>query len=240
MNITQLSISIWTAALAGALAVLLVLTSYFILEPVVSRAQSANEIFTVQQTITTEISFVASTSVNNMAPALSGVTGGYATGTAQAAVLTNNQTGFNMTIDFGSTTQTNDAMQGDTNGGYISNFDIGATTTPLYTFDDPLASQAAEFAYTVNASDTADIHSNFLSNGTNCGIEGGSYEANNCWMAPSTTNAYLIIDRDTATPSGSGSTTTVQFKVAVPSNPNPALPNDTYTATVTLTASVNS
>lgn len=237
MNVTTITRSVWTAALAGVLALLLLLLSYFILEPVVSRAQ-ATEIFTVQQSITAEISFVASTSVNNMAPSISGVSGGYSTGTAQAAVLTNNQTGYNLTIEFGSSTQVNDAMQGDTNGGYISDYDLGATTTPNFTFTDPSAGGESVFAYTVNASDTTDIASGFLDNGTNCGA-GSSYTANRCWMAPSTTNAYTIIDRSSATPTGSGSTSTVQFKVAVPSNPNPALPNDTYTATVTLTASVN-
>lgn len=238
MNVTTLSRSVFTSAIAGLLAVMLLLTSYFVLEPVVSRAQSANEVFTVQQTITAEISFVASTSVNNMAPNLSGVTGGYSTGTAQAAVITNNQTGFNMVINFGTSTQTNDAMRGDTNDGYISDYNLGATTTPNFLFSDPTAGSEAVFAYTVNASNTADIASDFRDNGTNCGA-GSGYTANRCWMAPSTTAFATIINRSTATPSGSGSTTTVQFKVAVPSNPNPALPNDTYTATVTLTATVN-
>lgn len=238
MNSTHIINSTWSAFVAAVLAVLLILLSYFVLEPIVGRAST--EVFTVTQEITAEISFSASTTDVTMSPSLSGVTGGYASGTAQALVLTNNATGYNMDIRFGtSTSHTVAKMLGATNGGYINDYSLAGapTTSPDFTFSIGGAGTPGEFAYTVTASDSGDVDANFLDNGTNCGQAGGSMTTNRCWMTPSSTD-YRIIDRSTATPDSS-STSTIQFLVAVPNSPNPALPNDFYTATVTLTASVN-
>lgn len=228
--------SVVSSLVASALLVALVMVSFFALEPVVTRAQldEANETFNVNQTITAEISFAASTTDVTMSPNLNGLTGGYSTGTAVARVLTNNTSGYNMTIIFSGT----DAMQGIANGGSIADYTLGsATTAPDYQFSIGGAGTQGEFAYTILASTTADVDGSFLDNNTNCDVTGGTYEVNKCWMTPSTT-AFQIIDRSTATPL-SGATTSVRFKVAIPTNPNPAIPNDTYRATVTLTATVN-
>jgi len=239
MNITQLTKSIWTAAVAALLAVLLVLLSYFMFEPVISRAQS--DVFEVSQTILSEISFSASTSDVVMSPSISGLTGGYATGTTQARVLTNNATGYNMDIRFGTTSGvTNNIMWGDVNNDSIGNYSSSTGPgTPDYNFQDPTTGSESLFAFTVAASSSDDVTAAFEDNGSSaCGSESyGSFTTDRCWMAPTTT-AFSIINSSTATPS-SGATTTIRFKVAVPNSPNPALSNDTYVATVTLTATTN-
>lgn len=242
MELQYITRTLIGSLVASVTIVALAAATFMAFEPVISIAQTS-ETFTVQQTITSEISFVASTSVNNLAPGIAGQTGGYATGTAQVAVLTNDSNGYNMTIRFGTSTAHEVAkMRGDVTSSFINDYTLAtATTTPDYVWQDNGTGQAGEFGFTVNASDTTDIHQNFFDNNTNCGIasaNGGSYEANRCWMEPTST-AYTIIDRGTATPAGSGATTTIQFKVAVPGNPSPTLQDDTYTATVTITATAN-
>lgn len=238
MDVAYLIRSIWTSAIAASLTVLLIMLSYFILEPVVSRAQT--DVFEVSQVIVSEISFAASTSDVTMAPNINGLTGGYASGSTQARVRTNNSTGYELRIRFGTTTGvTNNIMWGDVNNGSIGNYTPTAPGTPDYNFSDPTSGSASKFAFTVRASTSDDVTGSFEHNGSNaCGSEsGGSFTANHCWMAPTTT-AFLIVDSSAATPD-SGATSTIQFKVAVPNSPNPALPNDTYVATVTLTAITN-
>jgi len=99
-----------------------------------------------------------------------------------------------------------------------------------------------EFAYTVSASNTPDLDQTFLDNGTNtCGT--GSLDTggnSTCWFnasstGPGATIAEPIINRTSPT-LATGATTTIFFRVELPSNPNPTIALDTYTATATLTA----
>jgi hypothetical protein len=53
-------------------------------------------------------------------------------------------------------------------------------------------------------------------------------------MGATSTSNYRIINR--STPAGEGATTSMTFRVQVPSSPSPALDEDFYTATATLTA----
>lgn len=238
MNVSHFINSVWASAVAASLAILLLLLSYFILEPVVSRAQS--DVFEVSQTIISELSFAASTSDVVMSPSINGLTGGYASGSTQARIRTNNSTGYELRIRFGTSTGvTNNIMWGDVNNGSIGNYAPTAPGTPDYNFSDPTSGTPSKFAFTVLASTSDDVTGSFEDNGSNtCGSEaGGSFTVGRCWMAPTTT-AFQIIDSSAATPD-SGATSTIQFKVAVPSSPNPALPNDIYVATVTLTAVTN-
>lgn len=230
MKIAYITSSLWSSLLAATLMSLLVLGSFLVLEPVVSSAASANDEFEVTQVVTEEISFTATASDVSMSPNLAGITGGTAYGSTSVRVRTNNSAGYNMTIDFSTST----AMQRDGGGAYISNYSPASAGTPDYTFG---TETFAQFGYTVVASTTADTDATFLDNGSNTCATGASNGVATCWYNPSTT-AETIINRTTST-AASGATTTIAFRVHIPNNPSPAIPTGTYTATATLTATTN-
>lgn len=239
MNRTHLFNSAKSALVATLTIALIGLASYITLEPVASRA--AVEIFTVSQGITAELSFLASTTDVTMTPTIAGLTGGTANGQAIAVVTTNSAGGYNMTLEFSSST----AMYGEVQNGEIKNYTPANANLPDYTFAIGGTGTQGEFAYSVSASTTSDLDQTFLDDGaTNCGT--GSTDTGGvatCWYAASSTVALglgapiaeKIIDRATPTGAG-GATTTVHFRVSVPSSPSPAITVDTYTATATLTA----
>lgn len=228
MNLTYISRSAWSALVATLLVSLLVLASFFMLEPAVGRAQ-VTDTFEVTQQITAEIAFLTTANDVTMSPSIAGLTGGTSNGSASVRVNTNNSAGYNMTIAFSSTT----AMILDGGGGVINNYAPASTTNPDYTFANETF---AQFAYTVVASTSADLDLSFRDNGSACGVSTGN-TVNTCWFDPDDA-AEVIINRSTET-ALSGSTSTVAFRVNVPSNPSPAVPTGFYTATATLTATVN-
>ncbi len=207
----------------SAVAAMLVLAvSFTFVEPQVT--QAVGNTFKITQSVTAEISFLATSSAVTMVGPLAGITGGNATGSTYVVVQTNSTGGYNMTLSFSGTP----AMRGDATGN-ASIVNYGTTTEPTYNF---FASSSAVFAYNVSASTTADLDQSFLNNGTACNA-GAGYTANTCWMGASTTGFQIINRLVAATTSA---TTTLQFKVNIPNNPTPALQSDTYTATATLTA----
>lgn len=212
-------------------------STFFVIEPVAG--QAAVEIFTVSQSITGEISFYASTTDVVMSPSIPGVSGGTANGAAVAIVNTNNPTGYNMTIEFATGT----AMVGEGTGNVINNYTPTNPNAPDYSFSIGGAGTPGEMAYSVVASSSGELDLTFRDNGSDtCGVGAGN-ATNTCWYNASTTDgstpiAEQVILSAAATPS-SGSTSTIKFRVSVPTNPAPALPVDTYTATATLTAVTN-
>ena len=212
-------------SLIGTIAGCLILAICFLgLEPRVG--QAITNTFTISQSITSEISFLASSTGVSMTGPIAGITGGNATGSTYVVVQTNSAGGYNMNISFSGTP----AMRGNATGNTgIVNY--GTTSEPTYNF---FASSSAVFAYSVLASTTADLDQSFLNNGNACNTGAGS-TANTCWMGPSTSNFQIVNRLVAATTSA---TTTLVFRVNVPSNPSPALQSDTYTATATLTALV--
>lgn len=236
MSITQITHhNRASVALVGSLIVSMVGAFSFVLfEPVVGQAQTSNpHDFTVTQTITDEISFLVEAADVTMVGTIQGLSGGYATGTTYAVVRTNDQDGYSMTLEFSD----DPAMNAVGTTTSINDYTPAADSTPDYNWTDNSAGQAAEFGYTVYASNTSDVVQKFLDNGSACGT-GSNNTLNKCWYSASTTpNAETIVNRSTESPDGA--TTTLRFKVAVPSNPSPALPADTYVATGTLTATNN-
>lgn len=217
-------------ALMYAFSAILVMALLFslILEPTLGRAAaSANDTFLITQQITDEISFLVPAADVTMVGSIQGVTGGYATGTTYAVVRSNSNSGYTMDISFSNAP----AMRGtSTLSTAIRDFATSSTMMqPSFAF---VSSTSAQFGYTVSASTTSDLDPSFLNNGTICN-SGAGFTANTCWMTPSTT-AYRIINRSTSAPTGA--TTTLTFKIEVPSNPSPAVEEDFYVATATLTA----
>lgn len=214
----------------------LALYSAFIsLEPQVG--QSANKQFEITQTVTEEITFVLAPSNVTLSPALSGITGGTSNGATQVRVRTNNSTGYSMTM----VASTSPAMQGDTQGDTIEDF--STTTNPMaepefnFTETEVPDTPGHAFGYTVEATTSTDVDQSFLDGGSSDCNTGSTQTASSCWIGASTT-AYTIINRASETP-GSGATTTLRFRVVIDANATDTTSEDTYTATTTLTATVN-
>lgn len=221
------------AILLGVSISIVLMLVYLALEPVIGRSATTNDTFTVSQEITGEISFATPASDVTLDPPISSLTGGTSTGETQVIVATNNSSGYNMTIHFDDAP----AMQGDVHGGTIPDYSPVVGGTPDYNF--AVAANSAGFAYSVEASTTADVDPTFLDNNTDtCGV--GSFNtANKCWFNPETSGgAETIINRTTVLPT-SGATSTIKFQLVVRANPSPAVLADTYTATATLTATTN-
>ena len=160
---------------------------------------------------------------------IAGHTGGNTYGTTTVRVLTNDSSGYTMSIQASSSP----AMQGQYQGGSIANYTPAVAGRPDYAYSVPTGE---EFAYTVTASTTSDLAQKFLDNGSTCNT--GSSDtggATSCWYGLSTTATTTIV-RATATPI-SGATTTINFRVTV--NSGSSLPEDTYAATTTLTVVTN-
>ncbi len=235
MNLSHITHSAGSALIASLLMMALVLASFFILEPSVGRAQLSpqSDTFEVTQEITAEISFETPAQDVTMAPSIASLTGGSSYGDTYVVVNTNNATGYNMTIAFSSTT----AMTRDGGGGVINNYAPASDGTPDYSFT---TDTFAQFGYTVVASTTSELDQSFLDNASNaCNQPAGTDTSatSTCWMDPDDTAEQIILT-NSATPL-SGSTTTIAFRVHVPANPSPAVPTGFYTATATLTATVN-
>lgn len=232
MNYTHLLNSAQYAFVASILMIALFIGSFFTLEPSVSRAIDSNE-FTVTQEITDEISFLVQPASVTMAGSITGLTGGYATGTTRVVVRSNDPQGYNMELYFATTTSGRSMQASST--AYINDYTPASAGVPDYNWIDNTSGQAAEFGYSVRASSTTEVDQSFLNNSTLCNSAGGTNDDNKCWMNPSTSPMTII---NAPAPSIS-STTTLKFKVAVPSNPSPALPAAFYAATGTLTATNN-
>lgn len=143
-----------------------------------------------------------------------------------------------MTLKFASTSP----MIRNTGGGYIPSY-IYSTSTTDYPSGFNTTPSNAQFGFTANASNTTEVSAVFKGNGTTlCGSSNGStFVSSLCWRGASTTDASAattIILSGAPTPS-SGSTSTVQFRITIPNNPSPSVPDGTYTATATLTATDN-
>lgn len=237
MSHTHLLHSARHAFIAAFLIAALGVTSFLAFEPSMSRAITDD--FVVTQTVGSEISFLTSASDVTMNGTLNGITGGISSGTTTVVVLTNDSAGYNMTLRFASTTANPGiAMNGNTQGGYIANYTPATPGVPDFGFS--VAANAAEFAYAVDASTTADLDTSFRNNGSACNDAGGGDVAFGCWMNPTTSPSYAetIINRTSET-SASGATTSIGFRIQIASNPAPAVPEDTYVATATLTALTN-
>ncbi len=213
----------------GALVLTMVLAVVFVAaEPAFSLAIENQ--FTISQTVTSEISFATTATNVTMTPSLGGITGGTSNGTTTVVVLTNDSSGYTMTIK----ASTSPAMDGETTTGTIADYTPTATAIPDFAYSVPTS---AEFGYTVSASTTSDLAQKFKDDGAstcNTGSADTSGSAS-CWYGLSTV-ATSTIFRTTAT-NASGSTSSIAFKLTI--NAGSFVPEDSYKATTTLTATTN-
>lgn len=217
-------------ALVGGSTILAMVAATFVLaEPVIGHGQSDTSTFTIQQTITDESSFLVNPSPVAMVGSINGVTGGNATGTTQFVVQSNNSAGYYVEIAFFDNAGA-EAMYGDDTGDEaLRDYSGDVAGEPSYGYT---ASSAAQFAYTVTSSTTADTDQSFLNNGVACNAGGNQFPTGSyCWKAPAVAG-FRIVDRDSS--ATNGATSTLTFDVEVPSGAVPVPQAETYTATATL------
>lgn len=208
--------------------IIIMMVIFVLIEPNIS-VGSTN---TVSQTVTSEIAFQTPANDVVLSPSIDVSIGGQASGETQVVVVTNDHLGYSMTV----TASSSLGMVGNASSTlYIPAYVTSAPGTPDFTFSVP--ANTAYYGYTVEASTTSDLATAFKDNSSICGVVAGSDTADRCWIFASTT-PYTVINRASET-SLSGATTTLKFLVVINANPNPGIPNDTYVATTTLTASAN-
>jgi hypothetical protein len=232
-NTKYLSQTALYSLIASLTVISLLFTTFFLFEPSIGHAVDSNP-FRIRQTITDETSFSVQPSNVTMNGSIAGVTGGTANGSTTFAVISNNASGYTVSIDFHDNLTAN-AMRGDTGGSEtLRDYSGDVAGEPSYNFT---ASTAAQFAYTVTSLNSSDTEQSFLDNGSNaCNQNGGSQTTDRCWKAPET-SPFTIINRVSS--AVTGATSTISFRVVVPSGSVPAVTADTYTATATLTLLVN-
>lgn len=218
------------ALVASITIVALVATTFFALEPKIGRAVDSTP-FRVRQTITDETSFLVQPSNVTMDGSITGVTGGTANGSTTFVVISNNVTGYLVTIAYANNTGAHSMLGDATLSESIRDYSGDVGGFPSYNFT---ASTAAQFAYKASTTAT-DLPDAFLDNGALCNQPGGSVTADHCWKAP-TTSSYTIVDRGSS--SNTGATSTIFFRVVVPSGSVPSVTAGTYTATATLTLNI--
>lgn len=211
-------------------SLLMLVLIFLVVEPAISKA--VEDQFTVTQSVTSEIAFLTPASDITLSPSIGGLTGGTSNGQTTVKILTNNALGYTMTL----TASSSAGMVGNSQGGVIPAYVPAVAGTPDFTFTTP--ANTGRFGYTVEASTTADLGTKFKDDGAGtCNTVGGTDVVDSCWLNADT-SATTIINRSSFTAS-SGATTTIKFRAQITANPSPTIPQDTYVATTTLTATIN-
>jgi len=228
-------VSEFKKSIMGAVAISLIVALLIpAVEPAIGFAATTEDRqFTITQNITGDVSFVTAPTNITMSPDLGGISGGTSNGQTQVVVRTNNTTGYTMTI----TASSSNGMEGNATAGTIPALVTATPGLPDYAFSSgTIGANKAYFGYTVSASTTADLNISFKDNGSVCGGAGTLDTTGfDCWLA-ATTTAKIIAGTTGVT---DGSTTTLKFRVVINANPSPAIPEDVYVATTTLTVTAN-
>jgi len=165
--------------------------------------------------------FISMSSVNavTLLPALGGITGGIASGSAAVLVVTDSPSGYQLTLSATGTP----AMRSGANS--IANYvPVGAVPDFLF-ITNPTD---ARFGFSPEG---LDIVTRFRDSGSACGVVGGDTVAR-CWDGVSTTAVTIASNSSSNHPIGT--TTTIQFRVGL--GGNIVVAPGTYFATTTLTA----
>ena len=196
---------------------------YMSFEPEMVEAVTGN--VTVTQPVSQEISIDTPGNVS-MSPSIPGMTGNLgspATGSVTWNVKTSNSAGFNMGIE---ASQTN-ALSLDSTYYFA---DYSATSPELWSSP---GSGVAEFGFAVDSETPADTVAVFNDDGSTCGS--GTTGSGICWDGFDGATSILVISRSTNTDS-TGEDEMIKFQAE--SNAK-FLESGNYTATVTVTATMN-
>jgi hypothetical protein len=188
--------------------------------------------FIVSVAVLSEITISAPSNVT-MTPAIYGMTGNLgnpASGSTLFTVKTNNATGFNLTVQ----ASTTPALSTGTYN--FADYAPVSPGTPDYAWQSPAASTTG-FGFAVGASGTSggDATQAFKYTGSTCNSSGGTNSSTQCWLNLNGTTPITVVNRTTNT-GGSGVVETLVFRA----ESNAAfLVEDTYSATITVTAATN-
>ena len=188
---------------------------------------------TVTQTVTAEISLSSPADIT-MSASIPGMTGGSATGSATWTVVTNNNTGFILNLK----SSADPALAGTTQGDSFADYTETVADTPDYTW--AVAESDAEFGYTVEPATAADTVAAFLDNGTAACNIGAVNTADICWLDFAATGLNVINRSSETLVSGEAEVMKVKAELNGPAtDADGFLIEDTYTATITATATIN-
>ena len=218
-EISQVSLFCLSFSLVSLLAGLVIFSSFE--AGLVSAANP--ETIIVRQQVTAELSMTVASTTMVMLPAIPGLTGGTGNASTSVSIITNNIQGYSVTIQATTTGASDGAMTGDNTSGYFT--DYAATTAESWS--DTTSGQASQFGFGVT-------------NGSLSSANGASGYAScatveSCWSKAPTTSPKTIVSVNTNT-QGGGDTFYLKFRAHIPANSDPAVPEDWYTATTTLTA----
>ena len=180
------------------------------------------ETIIVRQEVTAELSMTVGSTTMVMLPSIPGLTGGTGNASTTVNIITGNVQGYAVTIQ-ASSTGVDGALKGDSAGGYF--VDYGATTPE--TWANTTSGQASQFGFGIT--EVVLSSANGASGYTSC----ATYE--DCFSLAPTTTAKTIVSVSSETPA-EGDTFQLKFRAHIPANTSPAVPEDWYTATTTLTA----
>ncbi len=184
--------------------------------------------------MTAQFSLSISSPSNVDMGSIPGITGGSATGETSWTVITDNPAGYSLSVK----SSTSAALQGQAQGDSFTDYTEANSGTPDY--DWSVDDSTAEFGFTPEGSH---IVSKFKDNGSDACNTGSSNTADKCWYHFSDSNE--TIGSSYSANHVSGTATTLKFKAelynadGVPNNDAGILIEDTYQATITITALAN-
>lgn len=172
------------------------------------------------QAMTVDV-YLALTSPENptMSPAIDGIDGGTANGSAIWHISTDNSAGYELSIKADNTPAMTSGA--DSFADYVPSF-----STPDYAWNTPASESRFGFS-----PEGDDIASSFLDNGVSCNV-GALDTANACWVGFSTTNQ--VIARSTSGNYPTGASTTIKFRAEAGASKNQ--PQGSYSANIIVTA----
>lgn len=206
-------------------------------QPIMPRqVHAATDEITVQVSVSAEISLSSAATVDM--GSIQGVSGGVATGETTWTIITNNNTGFSMTLK---ADQAN-TLDADSESDEFIDYTEAISGTPDYSWS--VANDTAEFGFTVEPETDGDTVANFRDNGSSTCNTGANQTVDKCWLGFNSTTEISVINRTSVT-DYTGEDEKIKFRAElynsdnVPDSDAGMLAEDTYTAVITATVTMN-
>lgn len=215
------------ALMAGSLSLFVVLPSFTLLEPAITKAITDTVLVTLG--ITSEITISSPSDVT--LTSIPGMTGGSSTSSAISwNIVTNDTAGYTLKIE-----KDHVLRKGTGTNQQFTDYSEAAAGTPDYSWG-AVGSGNEEFGFAPSSG--TDVVQKFKNNSTICNQSGGSVTDGYCWSPIPTTGgtAETIASSATFTPDA-GTATAIKVKAEVGSANH--MEEGSYTSTITATATTN-